>query len=457
MQHSHFARVALLGAAFFGLILTGCDSADLTGITADGRGNDKNTGGISASDHLDGIDGEASDGSVDLVAGQNIVVGTVSWVKNDVDGSVEVTYQTNAPYCISEWHLDGGTVGSPTFGIPTNNPGSPKIGNFQYGETYGDGNCQTTVVQTLEAADFEGDGARIIAAHAVVVDDEGNCNYFYGIASDGNIYEIRLGDLMTAGDESETLFHSTGLDGNAVAETWPNSLALNDLTGRLYYSNALAFGDPTGEGVPDPTSPLYFYDEGAADGNAHAGDLSRRSASGTFAGGEFWYVPQNLDDNLRRVTFNGDGTIASDMLVCGDFTGDGSTTPMFYGDIAYDPDNGLIYGSVRFQSSGTGAPISTFFSLNPASCAYTPINTETFLSQLTIDCAGNLIGFNTSAGIYYLVDRETGAQTPIGNSELAINDLAPGECECEDFDETAWGAGSLFRERGSWAMYITID
>lgn len=447
----------LLLAAFAGAALVnlaGCDSGDLTGLDAS-----EGTDALAATVNLGNFDADASDGTVDLIGGKNTKVGTVSWTDAG-GGGVEVTYQTLAGYCITEWHLDGGNVNGPGTnknqfsGIPLNNAGNPKNGNFAYS---GGGACLTTVTQVIPAAQFTGAGDRIIAAHAKVISDpDGKCDYFYGIASDGNIYQISLGDLMTPGDETETLFYSTGLEVAAVAETWPNSLAYNGLTDRLYYSNAEAFGPPTGEGVPDPTSPLFFYNFATATGNTPAGDLSRRSASGTFIGGDLYYVPQNLTDNLRRVTFNADGTINTDALACPDFSDMAGETPMFFGDLAYDPANGLIYGSVRFQAMATGDPISTFFSVNPGTCAYTPINTETFLSQLTIDCDGNLIGFNTNTQEFYVVNRATGAQTVVGDSEYAINDLAPGKCECVgEFDETAWGAGPSF-PGNNWSMFIRI-
>lgn len=471
-MNRRLSSAALTGAALIALVLTGCDSAELTGVTADGRGNDnRNNGGVTTA-----VESGDPTGSVDLVAGQNTVVGSVSWETND-DGTVDVTYQTLAGYCITEWHLDGGTGNG--FGIPLNNGGNPKIGNFQYGEELPEGECESTIMQTLQPEDFEGEGDRILAAHAVVEDDEGNCSFFYGIASDGHIYEIRLGDLDPNTDTIvETSILDTGLsqaDGTSILTTWPNSLAFNAADGILYFSDALALNDPTGPGIPDPNAPLYHYNfDGTFDTTHPAGDnfsgyLSRRSASGTFIDGEFYYVPQNLrdpndegfeGDNLRKVTFDGNGEIVSRDLVCAGFTGNEGNTPLFFGDIAYDSVNGLIYGSVRFQPGAEeGVPISTFFSINPETCEYIPINTETFLSQLTIDCDGNLIGYNTRDKLYYLIDRTTGEQENIGSSPnlLVINDLAPGQCDCPpDFDETAWGRGMPFQERGSWAMYINI-
>ena len=447
LMNSKLSPLALTGALVIGLALSGCDASDLGGSAPDGTFSDART------DVASNFDADASDGTVDLVAGQNTKVGTVSW--EDADGGVNVTYSTLAGYCISEWHLDAGTVNNKgrLTGVPVNGGGNPKIGNFEFS---GDSACLTTVEQFVPDASFEGNGSRVLAAHAVVINNAEGCDYFYGIASNGDIYQISLGDLETAGDETETLFYSTGLNASAVAKTWPNSLAYDGVTDRLYYSNATAFGGPTGEGVPDPTAPLYFFDFASSTGNVHAGDLSRRAASATFAGGDLWYVPQNLDDNLRRVTFNADGTIATDALVCGDFTGDTGRTPMFFGDVVFNPADGLVYGSARIDDDNGPA---TFFSVDPSSCDYTEVGTGLFLSQLTFDCSGNLIGFDTSQKTYLLIDPTDGSQTVIGTSEYAINDLAPGQCVCTgDFNETAWGVGAQFRERGgSWAMYIVID
>ena len=440
--------LVLASALLIGLALSGCDASDLGGPNAP-----DDTFGNARTDVASNFDADADDGSVDLVAGQNTKVGTVSW--QDVEGGVEVTYTMLAGYCISEWHLDGGTVaGSTLTGIPVNGGGNPQIGRFEFMDS--DAGCLTTVEQFVPNSSFEGGGDRVLAAHAVVTNNADGCDYFYGIAADGNIYQVSLGDLEAPGDETETLFYSTGLNSDAVAETWPNSLAYNATTDRLYYSNALAFGSPTGEGIPDPTAPLYFFDFGSSEGNVHAGDLSRRSASGTFAGGDLWYVPQNLDDNLRRVTFDGDGMIASDALVCEDFTGaTGVRTRMFFGDVVFNPTDGLVYGSARIGDDNGPA---TFFSVDPATCAYTEVGTDLFLTQLTFDCSGNLIGFDTSQQTYLLIDPSDGSQTVIGTSEYAINDLAPGQCECSgDFNETAWGVGTRFGNRGSWAMYIVID
>ena len=439
------SRAVLLCAALIGLGLTGCDTADLTG--------PHSLNSSAAIDIVTGDDVTTAATTVDLIAGQNTTVGTVEIVataQGGEDGYL-VTYQTLAGYCISEWHLDAGYAdGNSITGIPVNGGGNPKIGKFAYGANTG---CLSTVEQFIPASEIEdGEGSLVFAAHAVVTNNDEDCNYIYGIASDGNIYKIGLGDVATAGDETETLFFETGLNDTATRATWPNSLAFDEGNGRLYYSNATRLGAPTGEGVPDPSAPLYFYDF-ASMSQVDAGLLSRRSASGTYADG-LWYVPQALDDNLRMVSFNEAGSVSNDMLVCEDFTGDPLDTPMFFGDLVYNPTDGLIYGSARIVDNLGSA---TFFTVDPGTCDYNVVGTGLFLTQLAFDCEGNLIGFDTSEKNYLLIDPATGAQTIIGTSEYAINDLAPGDCACVgDFNETAWGEGTSFPGR-SWAMYIEFE
>lgn len=452
VMHSRYSIAALAATLFIGLALSGCDSASPTGAPA--------VGPIEASAaevDLSQFDSElGADNSVDLIGGKNTKVGTVTIV--EAAGGYSVTYNTLPGYCITEWHLDVGRVSgdgsskSDFVGIPLAGKGNPKNGKFMYG---GDGDCLTTIPVFVSAGAVEaGSGDIIFAAHAVVVDDpnasDEDCNFIYGIASDGNIYKISLGDVSAAGDESESLLFATGLESDAVAATWPNSLAFDAVSNRLYYSNAENFNRPV-EGSDD-SAPLYFFDFSTGR-QTHAGDLTRRSASGTFEGG-FWYVPQNLDDNLRLAAVDGAGQVVSDDIACEDFTGDLGNTPMFFGDIVFNPADGLIYGSARFQPRGDGA--STFFTVDPTSCAYTVRGTGLELSQLTLDCQGNLIGFNTDRKEYLLIDPVTGSQTVIGTSEYAINDLAPGRCDCEsvgEFDETAWGAGPSF-PGNNWSMYI---
>ncbi|WP_053992361.1 hypothetical protein [Mangrovimonas sp. TPBH4] len=93
---------------------------------------------------------------VDLLAGQNILVGTV---KVEVEGSdYKITYSiTNSKYCITETHL---SVATTPLGFPVNNPGNPQVGQFEENDKW---ECIAEVVYYAPIID-----GPYIAAHAVV-------------------------------------------------------------------------------------------------------------------------------------------------------------------------------------------------------------------------------------------------------------------------------------------------
>src|SRR5690606_17289789 len=214
----------------------------------------------------------------------------------------------------------------------------------------------------------------------VVVGSDGSggaeCDYIFGIAKDGDIYKISLDETSVTGSSH---FFDTQI-GTPANSNWPNGLALDALNERLYFTNTGDFGGP---------HPLYFLDLSGAPSQVTSGALSWRNASATFFGGNYYYIPQNQGDNLYETTFNADGTVASDGVLCDNFMG-GSSTALFFGDIAYR--DGVIYGSASTESDGTPA---TFFTLDPTTCDYTALSSSDHLLQLAFDCDGRLIGHDT--------------------------------------------------------------
>jgi hypothetical protein len=95
----------------------------------------------------------------DLIAGQNITIGTVNFAMDNND--LIVTYQTVGTWEIQETHL---FVGDRT-DLPTNRPGNPIIGRFPYSGVHDAGTNQ--VVYTIPSVQA---GINYIAAHAVVID-----------------------------------------------------------------------------------------------------------------------------------------------------------------------------------------------------------------------------------------------------------------------------------------------
>ncbi len=93
---------------------------------------------------------------VDLIAGQNILVGTVT--VEVVGTNYEITYTiTNDGYCLTETHL---SVVTAKTNFPLNNAGNPVIGHFEYSESH---DCVSSYTYTVPTSK-----GTFIAAHAVV-------------------------------------------------------------------------------------------------------------------------------------------------------------------------------------------------------------------------------------------------------------------------------------------------
>lgn len=97
--------------------------------------------------------------TVDLIAGQNMDAGSVT--ASEIDGNLDVTYQTEGDWIIVETHL---YVGSQE-GMPANNPGNPRIGQFPYATEHDPGTTSFTYSDLGEIPIGE---CVWVAAHAVV-------------------------------------------------------------------------------------------------------------------------------------------------------------------------------------------------------------------------------------------------------------------------------------------------
>lgn len=101
------------------------------------------------------FDGTCDYTTTDLIAGQNMVVGTVEVIV--VGDNYNITYSVIEGWCISETHLD---VAEFPENFPMTGSGNPKNGHFEYSNSHDCVNTFTYVVPTSEGA--------YIAAHAVV-------------------------------------------------------------------------------------------------------------------------------------------------------------------------------------------------------------------------------------------------------------------------------------------------
>lgn len=418
-------------AAILALVLWGCDSSQVTGpetsVRGPGNGQGPPSGDITT---LDGFE----DG--DLVAGQNEKVGTVT-VTEESDGEITVTYEiTELCWFITEWHLE---VAADAESIPQAGNGNPIPGQFTYS---GEG-VSTTTVTVTDIPHPNPDGEFVVAAHAVVQSDQ-DAEYVYGISNDeGVIYAVN-----PVNETSVSIF-DTGLDtGN---ENWPNGLAFDPSTERLYYAaenGDLRFIDPS-----EPSAGATF-----------AGTVDELNAGATFYEGAYYYVPHGGDDDLHKVTFNADGTIANEEIVASDFTGRADASFEF-GDLAAQNDVIYFHADDVGTNPVDGVEFAQFDMSGPAPI-YTQIQTGYAAKlQLAFGSDGTLFGHQTFAdanpsttldGNFWEVQLDGTLATPkIGPIDgLVLNDLSSSAIRCEDRNETAWAFGESF-SGSNWATYFT--
>jgi len=98
--------------------------------------------------------------TTDLLAGQDIPVGTVS-VWND-GGNLYVKYETNEDWVITETHVD---VAIDSSDIPQTKTGNPKVGHFAYSDPHGP---VPEYTYQIALSSLSGDSL-CIAAHANVL------------------------------------------------------------------------------------------------------------------------------------------------------------------------------------------------------------------------------------------------------------------------------------------------
>jgi hypothetical protein len=267
-----------------------------------------------------------------------------------------------------------------------------------------------------------------IAAHAVVMDT--TCYQtavLYGLERNtGTVYGV---DVLTGTSWME--FDITPPP--PVGSAKPNGLAYDAINDRFYYADY------------QPTTTLYFWDTSQHVAGSLDNPVGGECAAADF-NGAYYYIGAGTDD-LYKITFNPDGTIATNTKL-GDIAGNlhGWT---FDGDIAIK--NGVIYGWGHCTHG------YEFFTYDLATTAFTVVTTSYQLSlQLAFGSNGVLYGHRSAGtGAFYVVDVTNGAVsmvTPTPSPALLYTDCASGMI-CEPTYETAWGEGTEFST--NWATYFT--
>lgn len=369
-----------------------------------------------------------SGGSVTLFAGQDIDVGEVR--VEVVDGKLEVTFEiTNENWCLKETHLHVWGDGEQA---PVNDTGNPVPGQFEYSKTHA---CVGSYTYPI---DEDPNSAWNIAAHAVVSNEQGAEAILYGTqrnnGTSNGLYKINL-DSGT-----QELLFTAGGSGNS-----PNALGFDPVNERLYYMKYVGDNGP---------STLYSHVLGTTL-QEEAGLITPDLVVGaSFYDGAYYYIP-NLTADLHKVTFNNDGSVSEDIILYNDFNGPDNPAVYRYGDFAIN-DKGILYSS----SNGTSGSTAEFFKLDILTGVYTliadedPINYALGL-QVSFGSDGTLFAHNAATGFFYTVNLDDGALTVLGNPPNIglFSDLASGALFILQ-EETAWGAGARFVEKGNWATYF---
>jgi len=368
---------------------------------------------------------------INLIAGQNLTVGTVEvW---DDGLQLCVTYKLSSEaigdgWLIYETHWDAGILG---IGIPINKKGNPQVGLFSGGDDNLGGVKSYSQCKTFEELEIVCGDELLVAAHAVVGQRDVSCPaVMYGTSGVSGvldkIYEIDV----------------NGLTANMLFDTYPLNKTINGPNGNAY--------DPDNERLYyskyDSSDSLYFYDFMTLTGNNLAGPLpGGQVASGGWYNGEYYYIPQ-YSGNLYKASFNANGTIANTELLSNIGVIFGA-----FGDIAITPD-GLIYGS----SNMTPARFWSIDLMN--SYQYTEISEMPHM-QLAFGSDGLLYGHDAGEGNFYWIDPLNGVRSPIGAVDgLKFTDLASGPyAPCAPSSETAWAEGIRFVIKGNWATYFDYD
>jgi len=228
----------------------------------------------------------------------------------------------------------------------------------------------------------------------------------YGILRDtGDVYEI---DIL-AGTSSLLFEMPTPPGANSAS---PNGLAFDAENGRIYYV------DYNLGTTPDT---LYFWD-GIT--QHVAGQIAQGTvACADFYDGKYYYIPSGTDD-LRAISFNPDGTIATDVKI--DDISDNVHSWNFNGDIAVR--DGMVYGWGLCGVSGHGYE---FFTYDLGSGIFWFVKPSYQQSlQLAFGSDGVLYGHRAGTGGYfYAIDTSDASVTlvePTPDPANQYTDIASG-------------------------------
>ena len=361
--------------------------------------------------------------TVDLMAGQNINVGTVSFY-DPTDGNggpLEVTYTITGGWTMSESHVYAGSIDE----MPVNNPGAPKIGKFPFKETHSD---VTTYTYNIPLGEVDM-GNFAIAAHCVV----NNNGSETGWASGDTKFRDKGWGTYISNFYAPTNFVPNPLF--AIEETNDGSLNLvlidaNSGNNNLIYSENItgANGTISGAGYDQETGYLFFIlGNGLYANNLRSDDptflmttINSSSVSGaTFNGSSYYYYDNSIDMivevlmsyDIDTGLWSYDGELAISPVM--------SVSNLTITDIT--SYNNTIY-LIGLNSDNPDSPVDLLEFDISSSTFNGPVQT-TISSQ--VDSPTIAAGSNPDILILYAFD----ISTETGNDYLAIVDPTSGDSE----------------------------
>jgi hypothetical protein len=312
--------------------------------------------------------------TVDLMAGQHINVGTVTYV-DDENGHFIITYTLTGGWTMSESHVYVGLYNN----MPLNKPGAPKIGNFPYKETHSP--AVTTYTYTVSSEGLPGPDLDnpenhykdlVFAAHCVVNNPNGGNETGWAAGNDcfdkgWGMYNYFNGATYV-GDENSPSFYAIQYNEQGILDLVLINTGTN--TADVILSEAIASsGTLSGLAYDPSTSYLYF-----AIGNQfyalninddlptqYIGSLQGIPIGGTIINGVYYYYDADPDSpnfgEIIQVIITNDGNGGWTMTENGDYSGS------MFDDLLGLPN--LVVTDITAGADGSIYLISSDYNVSP--------------------------------------------------------------------------------------------
>ena len=347
-----------------------------------------------------------SNGTVDLVAGRNHVVGQVH-VSND-DDYLYVTYEiTEDNWVMTESHLYVGEKGD----LPTNRGGNPVIGHFPYKEYFHPGVTEHTYEIEKDAfwLDKYEEESMIIAAHAVVKHQTKTAEEFTP-----TIYWTRSSE--------DDVFHTPNYGGE-----WSYNEVIgefDDMTATVWDNGEYLFGHPESPVVDDVNYASWIYAYNNGESYANQSDLRLFRAS--------FEIPNDVE-------------IATATLGVVDYY---DRIPINDNVYVYVNEELLFWGGTRADDIGTHNGMEGIQTKRHG--AGELLESDRWYIEGTFPSIDNLTTGMNKIEVFTEENERWGG---MGELILTVSGYRLGF----DKSETAWGAGERITPRGNWATYFEYE